>query len=139
MWYMALAIRRDDQMRATSFCICGESAMRQNTLLPIGCLSVLLLLLPLPIFASPKKLRVTYDRSSIVAVTHKAGLLRFLGHEHGILATAWSADVTYDDATPAASAVAIKIPVRALVIDTESARVKADMDKQGPSADDVNK
>jgi hypothetical protein len=54
MWYMALAIRRDDQMRATSFCTLGESAMRQHTLLSLGCLSVLLL--SCPGFALSKKL-----------------------------------------------------------------------------------
>ena len=37
--------------------------------------------------------RVDYDRSTIVAVLHKAGLLRFLGHEHGILVNDWSAEV----------------------------------------------
>jgi hypothetical protein len=113
--------------------------MRQNTFLPLGYLSALLLLLLHPGFASPKKLQVSYDRSSIVAVTHKSGLLRFLGHEHGILVTAWSADVTYDDAAPTSSRVSIKIPVRALVIDAEEARVKAELDTQGPSPDDIKK
>jgi polyisoprenoid-binding protein YceI len=113
--------------------------MRQNTFLPLGYLSALLLLLLHPGFASPKKLQVSYDRSSIVAVTHKSGLLRFLGHEHGILVTAWSADVTYDDAAPTSSRVSIEIPVRALVIDAEEARVKAELDTQGPSPDDITK
>ena len=113
--------------------------MRQNALLPLSCLSVLLLLVPHPAAASPKKLQVARERSYIVAITHKAGLLRFVGHEHGILVTAWSADVNYDEANPAASRIALTIPTRALVIDSAEARSKAGLKQQGPSAEDVQK
>lgn len=84
-------------------------------------------------------LRVDYDRSSIVAITHRAGLLRFLGHDHGILVTAWSADVTYDADNPHLSRVVITLPVQSLVIDTAEARRQAGLSVEGPDAADVQK
>lgn len=43
-----------------------------------------------------RELAVDYERSMLVAKTGKAGLLRFLGHEHGIVPGSWSAQVRFD-------------------------------------------
>jgi polyisoprenoid-binding protein YceI len=86
---------------------------------PSGLLAVVVVLLPLLATAAPRPLVVDQTRSHIVAITGKGGLLRFLGHEHAIQATEWSADVTFDAEDPARSALRLRVPVRALRIDTE--------------------
>ncbi len=80
--------------------------------------------------------RVDYDRSTIVAVLHKAGLLRFLGHEHGILVKDWSAEIEYDPARPQRTKVSVTVTTRTLEIDSPPARLLAAVDPDGPSAED---
>ena len=75
--------------------------------------------------------RVDYDRSTIVAVLHKAGLLRFLGHEHGILVKDWSAEVEYDPARPEQTKVSVTVRTPTLEIDSAPARRLAAVDPDG--------
>jgi polyisoprenoid-binding protein YceI len=103
---------------------------------PSGLLTVLAVLLPLLAAAAPRPLVVDPARSHIVAVTGKGGLLRFLGHQHAIHATEWSADVTFDAGDPARSALRLRVPVRGLRIDTERAMALAGLTSR-PSADTV--
>jgi polyisoprenoid-binding protein YceI len=73
-------------------------------------------------------------QSHILAVTHRAGLLSFLGHEHAILATEFTAGLCLTPDNPARSALRVSIPTRSLVIDSDTARRLARMGK-GPGDD----
>ena len=81
---------------------------------------------------TPVVLQVDGAASRIYVVTHRTGLLSFLGHEHAILAHKWSADVCLDEPTHAASRAILSIDARALDIDADSARVLAGLGG-GPS------
>src|SRR5262249_20436798 len=88
--------------------------------------------------AASLKLVLDSSRSYIVAVTRKSGALSFAaGHDHAILATAWSADVCFDHDNPAASRVSIVIPTGSLRIDTPEARRQAGIKPEGPSPKDI--
>lgn len=80
---------------------------------------------------------VDTEASELVAVLHKAGLLRFLGHEHGVLARDWSAEVRYDEDDLAASSIVVTVPVGSLEIDSPEARAAADVDPDGPEDEDL--
>ncbi len=45
--------------------------------------------------AQPTRVTVDRSRSHIIAVTFRSGSLGFLGHEHALLATEWSADICH--------------------------------------------
>ena len=94
-----------------------------------------------PLAAEPVKLAVDHSRSLVVVRTYKGGLFGFLTeHEHGIMATEWSADICYDQEDPGASGVSLSISVNSLRIDTEEARRQAGLNpKSGPKPDDVRK
>ncbi len=79
------------------------------------------------------ELEIDYDRSSLVAKLKKAGLLRFLGDEHGVLAQDWSAEVVFDEGDLDGSRVAVDIQVAGLVIDSAEARELAGVDPDGPN------
>ncbi len=88
--------------------------------------------------AAPVKLEIERSQSYIVAVTRKSGVFSFAaGHDHGILASEWSADVCYDRENPAASRVSITIPTASLRIDTPEARRKGGIKPEGPSPKDI--
>jgi polyisoprenoid-binding protein YceI len=87
--------------------------------------------------AASVQLEIDRAKSHIVVVTRKGGIFSFAGHEHGILATEWSADVCFDRENPAASSAHITISVPALRIDTAEAREKAGVSAKGPSPKDV--
>lgn len=74
-----------------------------------------------PAAAEPRALAVDREASSLVAVTGLSGLLSFLGHRHAVLATAWTADLVYDEGAPGRSRVALEVEVRALAIDSPPA------------------
>lgn len=103
-----------------------------------GLLTGLALLLATLASAEPRALVVDHARSHIVAVTGKAGLLRFLGHQHAVLATEWSAELTFDPDDPARSALRLRVPVRGLRIDTARAIAVAGLSSP-PSADTVER
>jgi polyisoprenoid-binding protein YceI len=71
--------------------------------------------------ASPRRVEIDREASFIAARTGKAGLLGFLGHEHGVLATAWSAAVCVDPRDLASFRAEVTVPVEALRIDTAAA------------------
>ncbi len=99
---------------------------------------LLICLACLTLEAASVKLELDPSQSYIVAVAHKGGVLRFAaGHDHGILATKWSADVCFDRENPAASRVSITIPTAALRIDTEEGRRRAGIKPEGPSPKDI--
>jgi polyisoprenoid-binding protein YceI len=88
--------------------------------------------------AAPVKLEIDRSRSFIAIATGKGGLLSFAaGHEHGILATEWSANVCFDRENPGGSSVSIAIPTSSLVIDTPEARQKAGVKGGSPGPEDI--
>lgn len=85
---------------------------------------------------APPVLRVDPQRSYLVAITTRAGVLGFLGHEHGVLAPEWDAQVRYDAANPASARVWVNVVVPELLIDTAEARRRARL-AAGPPADKI--
>src|SRR5258708_23664974 len=89
--------------------------------------------------AQPAGLQVDPDRSFIIAIAHKAGLLSGIGvgHEHGIVATSWSAMSCLNEANPAGARVMVTIATASLRIDAADARRLAGLAPSGPSAKDM--
>ena len=79
---------------------------------------------------------VDQERSSLFLVTHRAGLLSFLGHEHAIVPEEWRAELCLAEPIPRSAYGSVVIQSNSLVIDTDSARALAGLGS-GPSADDV--
>jgi polyisoprenoid-binding protein YceI len=92
-------------------------------------------LLPCAQIALAQRTALTVDTavSHIFAITHRTGLLSFLGHEHVILAPRWTNELCIDRASPGESYARFVIDARALVIDADSARRLAGLGR-GPSA-----
>lgn len=101
--------------------------------LKCGVAMLLLLVAPLPAQQTGRSLRADAGASRIYVITHRTGLLSFLGHEHVILAPRWSATLCWDAPSHAGSHAEIVIDARALDIDADSARALAGLGK-GPSA-----
>ncbi len=80
---------------------------------------------------------VDYERSSIVAKLKKGGLLRFLGHEHGVVPGEWSAEVVFDPDDSSRSRIVVQIEAASLIIDTPAARQLAGVDPDGPNDEEV--
>jgi len=76
------------------------------------------------------------DASRIWVVTHRAGLLSFLGHDHALVPGDWSADLCFASPVPAGAHGSIVVRVASLVIDADSARSLAGLG-HGPSRSDV--
>ncbi len=81
---------------------------------------------------------VDHARSYLLAVTGKAGIFGFAGHEHAVLATEWSMKESIDPSNLSDSSVTITIPATSLVIDSAEAREIAGLGS-GPGDDDVRK
>lgn len=75
------------------------------------------------------------DASHLYIVTHKAGLLGFLGHEHALVPTEWRAELCLADPVPSGARGSVVVRTASLVIDTDSARALAGMD-EGPGDED---
>jgi hypothetical protein len=75
------------------------------------------------------------DASSLWVVTHRSGLLGFLGHEHAIIPLEWSASLCAADPLPRSAHGSVVIRTASLVIDSDSARALAGMG-EGPGEDD---
>ena len=103
-----------------------------NRAAPLTFLALLLSAAPSVAQRTLGMLDVDVAASRIYVVTHRTGLLSFLGHEHVILAQKWTADVCVDEPTHAASRATLSIDARSLDIDADSARVLAGLDG-GPS------
>lgn len=90
--------------------------------------------------AEPVRLDVDLARSYIAVHVGKSGLFSaFAGHEHGVLATNWSADVCYDSAKQETSSARIEVKTESAVIDTPEARRKAGLKPEGPGSEDTRK
>ncbi len=79
---------------------------------------------------------VVPGRSSIYLITHKAGLLSFLGHEHAIVPGEWTAELCLAQPIPRSAHGSVVIQARSLVVDSDSARALAGLGG-GPGEDDV--
>lgn len=66
-----------------------------------------------------------HDASRLFVVAHKTGLLSFLGHDHAIVPTAWTADLCLADPIPAGAHATLVVQTDSLVIDSDSARAMA--------------
>jgi polyisoprenoid-binding protein YceI len=66
-------------------------------------------------------LTVDHARSFVLAIADRAGLLRFLGHRHAILASEWSAEIAVAPDDLSRGRVHIRIPTTGLRIDTPTA------------------
>lgn len=91
-------------------------------------------------FAAPdppslRMYRVDHDASELYVVTHRSGLLSFLGHEHAIVPGEWSAELCLGDPIPIGAHGSVTIDVASLVVDTDSARALAGLGG-GPGASD---
>jgi polyisoprenoid-binding protein YceI len=73
-------------------------------------------------WAQRAALTVDPAASQIYAITHRSGLLSFLGHEHVIKAPQWSSELCLDRTAAAESYARLVINARALIIDGDSAR-----------------
>lgn len=96
----------------------------------------LVLAVPSGVRADPRRLAIDHAASSLVAVTGVTGLLSFLGHRHAILATEWAAELVYDPDLPGRSRLELRVPVRALRIDSRAALDAAGLDA-GPDDETV--
>ncbi len=86
-----------------------------------------------PIHAAPE---VVTERTTVVAITGKAGLLRFAGHEHAVIATKLEGRIAYDPAHPIASSAEFRIPTAALIVDSPDARRAAGLGS-GPTESEI--
>jgi hypothetical protein len=85
--------------------------------------------------AAPPQLYVyvaDHQASQLYVVTHKAGLLSFLGHEHAIVPMAWHADLCLADPIPDGAHATLVVPTDSLVIDSDSARTLAGLGRTPP-------
>lgn len=80
---------------------------------------------------APQAYRILPAESYFVLKTGRSGLLGFLGHEHGVLATDWTANLCIDPERLANSSVAITVPVDSLRIDSPQARRLAGLEPDG--------
>ena len=72
------------------------------------------------------------SQSAVYVITHRSGLLSFLGHDHALLATSWSGSFCWSPLTPARNHGHVEIAAAGLLIDTDSARSLAGLGS-GPS------
>lgn len=86
----------------------------------------------------PDLLVYTVDRESsrVHIVTHRAGLLSFLGHEHAIVPHEWTVELCLADSIPTGAYGALTVRTQSLEIDSDSARALAGLGG-GPGKDDV--
>jgi polyisoprenoid-binding protein YceI len=69
--------------------------------------------------AQPVHYALLPERSHLLVVTGRAGALGFLGHDHAILASDWTAEICYDPDAPSASTADIVVATAELVIDSD--------------------
>jgi polyisoprenoid-binding protein YceI len=96
----------------------------------IGCAAMVLLAQAIhPASVAAQEVAVSYRiepaRSAIYVVTHRTGLLSFLGHDHAILATEWSGALCWAPDVPRQGHGTVEVAAGALVIDTDTARAVA--------------
>jgi len=79
--------------------------------------------------------RVVPEASHIWIVTHRSGLLSFLGHEHAIVPSEWRTRLCLSDPLAAGDEATLVVSTSSLVIDSDSARALAGL-SGGPGGDD---
>lgn len=89
-----------------------------------------------PLSASAETVTVDMPHSFFAAVTRRSGLLGFLGHEHGVSATQWTANIVEKSHDPSSVNVEIVVEAAALVVDTPEARRMSGLDAGGSGASD---
>ena len=77
------------------------------------------------------------DASHLWVVTHRAGLLSFLGHDHALVPGDWSARLCLAAPVPAGAHGSLVIRTASLVIDSDSGRTLAGLGA-GPSPQQVH-
>lgn len=85
-------------------------------------------------YGQAMRFEIDRERSTVYAVTGRAGALGFLGHDHAILATEWSGRLCYAQDDPPASSIQVTVPTRALVLDTDAAMEASGLSSR-PGAD----
>jgi len=73
--------------------------------------------------------------SRLWIVVHRSGLLSFLGHEHAVVPTEWSADLCLSAPPVRRGRASVIVPTASLVVDSDSARALAGMGG-GPGEED---
>jgi polyisoprenoid-binding protein YceI len=105
-----------------------------------GAAVALLVLIIRPADVAPQQGAVSYRiepiESAIYVVTHRAGLLSFLGHDHAILAREWSGALCWNQDSSGTGHGTIEVAAGSLVIDTDTARAVAGLGG-GPSSSQV--
>jgi polyisoprenoid-binding protein YceI len=94
----------------------------------LGLLTTAAILLAQPCAGSAQTLAdytIDHARSDLYVVTHTAGLLSFLGHEHAVIPSAWTGTLCLSEPLTNAARGTIGMEVRSLIIDTDSARILA--------------
>jgi polyisoprenoid-binding protein YceI len=106
---------------------------------PMTRLSLIAVLALVPLLeAQPVAVEVVPGDSYLAVRLDKGGLFAFAGHQHGILATDWSADVCFDPKQPQSTSVKLTVATPALRIDSPEARRRAGLEPDnGPGDDDV--
>lgn len=82
-----------------------------------------------------ERYEVVADGSRVYAVTHKAGLFSFLGHEHAVVPEDWNARLCLAEPIPEGAHGSVVIRTESLVIDSDSARSLAGLGG-GPGDED---
>lgn len=85
---------------------------------------------------TPQLYRFEPAESELYVVTHRAGLLSFLGHNHAIVPGQWSGTFCWSPAEPENAGGSVTVDTRSLVIDSDEGRALAGLGG-GPSAEDV--
>ena len=100
---------------------------------------VLLLCALVPMLsAEPAAVEAAAEDSFVAVRLDKGGLFAFAGHQHGILATEWKAEVCFDPERLEQTSVRFSIATPGLRIDTAEARRRAELEPDsGPGEDDV--
>lgn len=118
----------------------SREARRALTVLFAGAAVVLLAQVIHPESAAAQQVPVSYDieptRSVIYVVTHRSGLLSFLGHDHAILARQWSGALCWSREGSGPGLGTIEMTANGLEIDTDTARALAGL-RGGPSPSQV--
>ena len=82
---------------------------------------------------------VDQGHSSFTAVTRHSGLLGFLGHDHGVVATRWTASVSFKPGDSKPSDVDVVVEGDSLMVDTLEGRQLAGLNANGPDQEDRDK
>lgn len=101
-------------------------------------LPVLLACLPaLPLAAQQTPVAVDHENSHIVVITGRAGALRFMAHDHAMVAQEWKADLALDRDNPAASRVQITVRTASMRVGSPELHEEMGLSQGVPSQDDI--